>query len=38
MQDLTPSLVHRLDGVGHMAHMERASEVNKLIETLIAAA
>ncbi len=30
--------VHRLDGAGHMAHMERASEVNKLIETLIAAA
>ena len=30
--------VHRIDGAGHMAHMERASEVNKLIEALIAAA
>ena len=30
--------VHRLDGAGHMAHMERASEVNGLIENLIGGA
>ena len=30
--------VHRLDGAGHMAHMERAAQVNQLIETLIATA
>ena len=30
--------VHRLDGAGHMAHMERASDVNRLIEDLIGGA
>jgi pyruvate dehydrogenase E2 component (dihydrolipoamide acetyltransferase) len=30
--------VHRIEGAGHMAHMERAAQVNKLIEALIAAA
>ena len=30
--------VHRLDDAGHMAHMERASEVNGLIENLIGGA
>jgi pyruvate dehydrogenase E2 component (dihydrolipoamide acetyltransferase) len=30
--------VHRVEGAGHMAHMEGASEVNRLIEDLIATA
>ena len=33
---LDPALaVHRLDGVGHMAHMEAASAINRLIEGFV---
>jgi pyruvate dehydrogenase E2 component (dihydrolipoamide acetyltransferase) len=27
--------VHVLEGAGHMVHMEKASEVNAMIETLV---
>lgn len=32
---VTPARVHVLEGVGHLPHMERANEVNRLIRTMI---
>ena len=31
----SPAQVHLLDGVGHLPHMEKAGEVNRLIRAMI---
>ncbi len=31
----SPAQVHVLDGVGHLPHMEKAGEVNRLIKAMI---